>query len=139
MAKTNEAVFTQNTNNARATIVNADGTTAKSLISAGADDTKITGIALTTDDSAAVNVQIIYNDGTNDTVLGIVNVPLTSRFAASKPGVNGLNTTDLPHLPKDSAGNPFIMLKNGHSLKVAALATVTSAKTLYAVAFGEDF
>ncbi len=139
MAKTNEAVFTQNANIARATIVNADGTTAKSLISAGADDTKITGIALTTDDSAAVNVQVILNDGSNDTVIGIVNVPITSGFAASIPGVNGMNATDLPHLPIDSAGNPYIMLKTGHSLKVAALAAVTAAKTLYAVALGEDF
>ncbi len=139
MAKTNEAVFTQNANIARATIVNADGTTAKTLITAGADDTKITGIALTTDDTAAVNVQVIHNDGSNDTVIGIVNVPITSGFAASTSGVDGFNATDLPQLPKNSAGNPYIMLKTGHSLKVAALAAVTSAKTLYAVALGEDF
>jgi len=139
MAKTNEAVFTQNAKAGRQTIANADGTTVKDLISAGADDTKVVAIAITSDDTAAVDVKIIYNDGTNDDVIGIVNVPITSGMAASKPAVNAMNTTDMPFLPKDNAGNTYLTIKTGHKLRVQALATVTSGKTVKVVALAEDF
>jgi hypothetical protein len=45
----------------------------------------------------------------------------------------------MPGLPLDSAGKRYLPLKTGDTVKVRPLAAVTSTKTVYVTALGQDY
>jgi hypothetical protein len=71
-------IFIATANLAEVTFTNADGTTAKDLISAGASGSKVLDIACTSDDTAAVDMEVYVHDGTTGYLVGTVNVPTLS-------------------------------------------------------------
>lgn len=135
MAANVTPIFPSVVNNGRVTIVNADGTTAKSLYSAGANGSRVDQIVCTSDDTGAQTVQLIINDGTNDNVVGEIAIPAGAGTNGSTKAVKVINSTDLPWL--SDSGSIFI--KTGYSIKVKSKAAVTAAKTLTFVAFAGDY
>ena len=134
----NSFVTPQGINDGAVTFVNADGTTAKTLLTAGANGTWVSGLAGTTNDTSANNVAISLNDGSTSYLVGTVRLATLSGTDGAANAISLLNTTALPWLKLDPAGNPGLFLKAGWTLKVNPLVAVTAAKTLTLLAKGED-
>jgi hypothetical protein len=136
MAANIQPIFVESANVAEVTFVNADGTTPKDLVSAGADGTKIMRIAATTSDTSANNVALYVHDGTTAYLVGTVNVPTLSGTDGTNAAVNLLDTTALPWL--DSDGEFFI--PTGYKIQAGPIAAVTSGSyTLTIVCFAGDY
>jgi hypothetical protein len=139
MAKQASLFLPTGANNQSVTFVNADGTTAKTLVTAGSNDTDVKSIIVASNDSAAVNLQLFINRSAVAYLLGTVNIPITAGNTGAIASVDLLGSTLIPGLPLDSIGKPYIPMKTGDTLTVAPLAAVTTAKTCYISAFGQDY
>ena len=135
MAANTSPIFGKTANLAEVTFVNADGTTPKDLVAAGADGTKVLRIAATTNDTSANNCQLFIHDGATAYLVGTVRVATLSGTDGAAVAVNLLNATALPWL--DADGEFFI--PSGYKVQVAPLAAVTAAKTLTIVCFAANY
>ncbi len=135
MAVTHMPIFPQTPKVAVLEIENSDGVTLQSLITAGTDGAKISSIAAVSDDTTDVTLQIYFNDGSTDGQVGEIVVPDGSGTNGTDKAVSILNATDFPWLPADLAP----ILGDSDIVKVAAKATVTSAKKVTVTAFWGDY
>lgn len=134
MAVNTDPVFENAPNHTEVTFVNADGTTAKTIFTAGADGSVITGINVTSDDTSAVVLNVYLNDGATDYLLGAINVPTLSGTDGSAPAVEGCDPAFIPFFAGGQA-----RLKTGYSIKAGPQAAVTAAKTVTIVGTGADY
>jgi len=139
MAKTTSLPLTQSIKNAGVTILPADTTALKTLYTAGANDAVVKSIICVSDDTAAVNLRVLINIAGTDYQIGTVNVPIASGTNGTANAVDVLNSTALPGLPLDRNGKRILPLVGGAIVKVAALATVTAAKTVTVTAIVEEY
>ena len=128
-------IFGLAANLAEVTFVNADGTTPKDLISAGANGSKVTRIAVHSDDTAASNLVLYVHDGTTAYKVGTVRVAIGSGNDGAAAAVNLLSQTMLPWL--DADGEFYI--PSGYKVQVGPLVAVTAAKTVTVVCFAVDY
>lgn len=135
MVANTSPIFGLTANLAEVTFVNADGTTPKDLVSAGAAGTKVTRIAVHSDDTAAVNLKLLIHDGTTAYAVGVVRVAIGSGSDGAIVAVNLLSQLMLPWLDID--GEFFI--PSGYKVQVAPLVAVTAAKTVSIVCFAVDY
>lgn len=124
-----------------AQIANADGVTAKDVITAGASGTKITSILATN------------TDGTNrNVILQIVRATTQAgtyqlTFLQINASAGNINTTpsfnlliNIPGLPIDNDGNPYLFLQSGDKIQALLDAgAVTAGKLISVLAIGGDF
>lgn len=108
------------------TFVNADGTTPKTLVTAGANGAIVTGLSGCTTDTSANNVAL-YVDGV---LIGTVRLATLTGTDGAVVARNLLNLTDLPFLKLDAAGNATLELGPASVLTAGPLVAVTAAKTL---------
>ena len=136
MAANAAPIMVLTANLAEVTFVNADGTTPKDLVSAGAEGTKVLSIACTSDDTTdTVVMQLFIHDGTTAYLVGSVAVPTLSGTDGAAAAVDLLDATALPWL--DADGEFFI--PTGYKVQVAPLAAVTAAKTVTVVCLAGDY
>lgn len=134
MAVSSTAVFPQTPKRGMVQIVPADTTTKKTLVTAGANGSKVVSITAASDDSSNKTFSIYVTRSATDYLLGTVTVPTLSGTDGSAPSVDllgGGTTNQIPGLPIDNDGQRYILLENGDVLKVAALVTLTAAKTAH--------
>jgi hypothetical protein len=130
-------VFFSNLKDAPVQLVNADGTTFKTLLVAGANGARIRSLMFTSDDTTSRTVQLTKNIGGTDFIIGEIVVPAGAGTNGTEPAVNGLNAVQMPWLQSDGA-NYFMDIANGTTLKIKSKVAVTAAKFINAVAeFGE--
>jgi hypothetical protein len=141
MAKQTELYLTANLKTAGVTIAPADTTAWKTVYTAAANDAIVKGLACVSDDTAAKNIRIGIDVSGAGTVFQIatVNIPIASGTNGTAPAIDLLNAAALPFLPVDRNGKRILPLKAGDILKVAALATLTTAKTITVTALGEEY
>src|SRR5262249_58135881 len=99
MAVTATPVFVQTPKNTQITIVNADASSNKTLVTAGTNGTKVTGITLCSDDTSARVVQIQITRSAVTILVGSVNVPTLAGTDGTTVGVDGMSSTLIPGLP----------------------------------------
>jgi len=134
MAANTEPVFIASALNTTAntqignTIVPADTTDKKDVVSGAADGSVIQDLVASTDETEARDITIYLHDGTTSWPLGTVEVGIGAT------SVSLLNTTDIPSLDKRDDG--AILLASGQKLQVASDDTVTADKTIWIVALG---
>lgn len=121
-------------------IANADGTTKKNLVTAGANGSLVFGIEASTTDSAANDVGLyvqIAGSGTAYPIGGKRVSALSGDATTANPtaAVNILDIGQMPFLLPDGS----LQLGAGDVLQVAVQAAVTSTKTLTLVAQVGDF
>jgi len=121
-------------------IANADGTTKKTLVTAGANGCLVFGIEASTTDTANNDVGLYIQIGGSGTdyPIGGKRVPLGSGDAtAANPtaAINLLDVGQMPFLLPDGS----LQLGPNDILKAAVQTAVTSAKTLTLVAQAGDF
>ena len=120
-------------------IENADGTSFKTLFTAGASGSRIESISATNSDSGTAYVlQLAVQSGTIDYVIGEVNVPAGAGTDGSTKAVDVLNQTDLPWL-RDDGVRPYLYLANGDVLRVRVKAAVSSGQKVQLFAQAGDF
>jgi hypothetical protein len=114
----------------KAAIVPGDTTTKKTLVVAGADGTRVDEVYVTSDDTAAVVLNFYITNGGTDYYIGNETVPIGA-------GYTTVLRKDCMVLLAPVLGALFLV--SGDTLKVAANATITAAKTVTVVAQGGDY
>jgi len=140
MAAGTSPIFYATPKTAAVQFANGDGTSLKTLLTAGSNGSLVLGVEATTTDTAANDVGLyvqIGGSGTNYPIGG-KRVPAGSGDAtASNPtaAVQVLDVGQLPFLLPDGT----LQLGAGDVLKAGVQAAVTSAKTLTLLAQYGDF
>jgi hypothetical protein len=115
---------------------NADSTNQVSLFVAGANGSLIEAIAVSSTDTAAVELDLYLYDGAASFRLGSVTVPIgAGSNGGTTSAADGLNQTELPWLRDDLT----LALAAGCTLKAAAHVAITSAKLVHVTVFGGDY
>jgi hypothetical protein len=139
MAKSQALNVTQNIKTPGVSFVNADGVANKTLVTAGANDSVVKSIMVTSSDTAVVNLKVSVGDGITDRVIGAVAVAIASGTNGAAASVDLLNAASLPGLPLDQNGKRVLPLQAGYLVKVAPLVAVTAAKNVDVIAVVEDY
>lgn len=129
-------IFIGTVKTAAQTFVNADGTTLKTLYTAGASGGKVQFLEAASDDTAAriLRLHVQRGGAGADYLLGSVNVPLASGTGAVA-AVNLLSAAQLPGILEDGT----LLLGPSDVLKGSVEVAVTALKTLTVVAAGGDY
>jgi hypothetical protein len=125
--------------NGKFQLVNGSGTTAQTVYTAGGNGSKVTALVFSSTDTAAHDVQISITNGGTAYLLGTISVTIGAGNTSTVPSVNALANVQLPGLPLDSDGNPYILLISGDTLQITAVVAVTTAKFVTAIATVGDF
>lgn len=146
--------FTQNTSptfakqprHGLAQILPADTTAQKTVITAGANGSKVMSLYASSTDTVARDVQIAIVRSATTYILGTVTVPLSSGNTAAAPTVDLFNVTAFPFngtvggvWAVDHDGQHYLNLESGDTLVVSVLVTVTAAKVISVHSEFEDF
>ena len=116
---------------------NTNGATAYTAGTAGG---RVMSLTAVTDDTVTVNVFVYIYRGSTVIPLGLVNVPLSSgNTNAARFNVDFLDGVNILGLPIDNTGKRYIPLMAGDVLKVGALANLSSGKTCWVQASGNDY
>lgn len=138
MAVSHQGVFVQTPKITPITIVNADGTNKKTVATAGANGSKVTGLTIASDDAARV-LQIWLTRSATSYLLATVDVAANSGFDGIVAVTNGMNSVEWPGLPIDNDGQVYFFLESGDTLQISVTVAVTAAKTIYGKCIFGDF
>lgn len=139
MAKSTNLNFTQEVSVVGKRLTSSDTTSYVTLYTATADDAVVKSITASSTDTAAVNLKVAIGDGTTDYLLGTVRIAASSGTDGAAASVDILGSSLLPGLPKDLNNRTVLPLKNGFTLKVGCLATMTSARQADILAVVEEY
>lgn len=112
------------------TLDDGDTTTAITLVTGGADGTRIDSLMCSTNDTAAVNLRFYVDNGGADLYLGVVLLAIGSGYT-TVARVEAMNTL--------SPALGYLVLPSASELKVSCLATMTAGKVTTVVALGGDY
>lgn len=117
---------------------NADGTSFKTLLTAGAIGSRVDSlIATSTDTVSAYVVQLAVQVSGVDYVLGEVNVPIGSGTNGSAKSVAMLNATDIPGLA--SSENGSLYLASGAVLRARVKTAVSGSFKVQVVGMAGNY
>lgn len=152
MAKVNTLPVAQNINGPISVqFANADGaagtglTTAPSntklLYTAGANDSVLKSIIVSSDDSSArvLNLYVSPDAGTTKYWLSAFSIPITSGNTGAIASVDILGSTLIPGLCYDQSGKAVLPLQATYRIYVGLQVAVTSGKFINVTAIGEDY
>ena len=139
MANSNVPMFIQTITTGVQQVLPADTTTLKTLITAGAQGSRVFSIVVASTDTTTRDLQLWLTRSATNYLIGTVNIPLSAGNINSAPSISILNNTQMPGLPLDANGNPYIDLKASDMLAIATTTTVTAAKAINATAVCGDF
>lgn len=129
------AMYPESIENKGITILPADTTTPKDLLTAGSSGARVDSISVVSDDTAEMVLNVYMHDGTTAFLIGAITVPTLSGTDGVAPAVSVLNLTDMPFLPEDLT----YFLAGTHKIQVGVQTTVTTAKTVTVVAMYADY
>ncbi len=141
MAANTNPTFVLLSKTAAVQILPADTTTLKTLLTAGANGARVTGVNVVSTDTVAQQVGLYIQLAGAGT-----DFPLMSKAVPARSGDNSLaanvaaavNLLDLSLLPS-RLSDGSLLLGAGDLLKVASQATVTAAKALTVIGLYGDF
>lgn len=117
---------------------NADGTTFKTLLTAGASGSRVDSLfASNSDTGSAYVVQLALQKSAVDYVIGEVNVPLGSGTNGTAKSVALLNPTDIPGLAYTEAGALF--LASGVALRARVKTAVAGSSAVQIIGCAGDY
>lgn len=124
----------------KAQILPADTTTLKTVVTGGANGTKVVAVIVSSSDTAAQSVQLGITRAGVFYPLCTVSVPITAGQVSGAPPVNMLAPENCPGLPVDNDGQVYMLLSSpADAVQVKSLVTVTAAKEIDVNSFGADF
>lgn len=135
----NSIVTTQTPKAYKAQITNASGTTAVNLVAPGTNGTKVISIVCSNTDTSAYNVTFSVLRSSTTYLLDTVPIPASAGSSASAPPVSILNATNIPGIPQDSDGNPYLFLEPTDTLQMANGSTIAIGKAISCHTVAADF
>ncbi len=140
MTANTSPIFGLTPKTADVTFVNADGTTAKTLYTAGANGARILAINCVTSDTAANDLNVLVKTaggGGTARNIGGKRVPIASgdQVASTITSINLLDPAQIACLLPDGS----LQLGASDVLQIAPVAAVTAAKTLTIVVIAVDY
>lgn len=138
MSANTSPIFGKNVKSWAVTFVNADGTTPKTLITAGTEGCRVLGINVVTDDSSNETIQLylqLLGIGSNYLIGGKLVTALSGTGASPLTSIGVLDPAQIGSLQADGS----LLLAGTDVLKVAPVAAVTSAKTTTIIAWSSDY
>lgn len=139
MAKQASLYLPKGANNQSIALTSADTTVATLCFTAGADDSDVKAIIVTTNDTTLINLQLFIVRSAVNYLLGTIRIAVLSGTDGASVGVDLLNSVGMTGLPLDAVGKRYIPMKTGDTLKVACVATMTAAKTCWVSVLGQDY
>ncbi len=137
--KTNTPAFTQCMENPGNDFVDADGTTAKVIATAGAKDARIYHVTVTSTDTAANKIYLFINNGTKSRGIGWCDLAALAGTDGATDSVSVLAATSFTHRRLDNAGNPFFQLKATYTLEMSLGTAVGATFEVNAIVEQEDY
>ena len=135
----NSVVTAQTPRAYKAQITNVSSTTAVNLVAGGVNGTKVISIICSNTDTSPYNVTFSVFRSPSSYVLGTVAIPASAGNVAGSPPVSILNTTNVPGIPQDSDGNPYLFLEATDTLQMANASIVTAGKAISCHTVAADF
>lgn len=135
----NSIVTAQTPRAYKAQITNISNTTPVNLVAGGVNGTKVISIICSNTDTSAYNVTFSVLRSPTSYVLGTVAIPASSGNVAGSPPVSILNTTNVPGIPQDSDGNPYLFLEPTDTLQMANGSIITAGKAISCHTVAADF
>jgi len=135
----NSVVTTQAPKAYKAQITNTSGTTTVSLVTPGANGTKVVSIVCTNTDSSGYNVTFSVLRSSTAYVLDTAAIPAGAGSSGATPPASILNATLIPGIPVDSDGNPYLFLEPTDTLQMANGSTITAGKMISCQTVAADF
>lgn len=140
MAVTATPAFVQTPKIGVVQCVNADGTSAKTVVTAGANGSKIVSLTATSDDTSARIFRIGLVRSATTYVLATINIPIASGTDGTAAAVDMMSIISWPGQPLDNDGQRYFFLQSGDTLTVTlTTGAVTAAKTVSFAANYGDF
>ena len=122
------------------TVTLGSDTNGVSIYTASSAGGRCMSLTAVTDDTVTVNVFVWILRSSTVIPLGLVNVPLSSgNTNAARFNVDFLDGINIVGLPIDNSGKRYIPLMPNDVLRVGALANLTTAKTCWVHASGNDY
>jgi hypothetical protein len=135
----NSIVTTQTPRAYKAQITSSSGTTPVSLVTPGANGTKVVSIICSNTDTSAYNVTFAVVRSSATYLLGTIAVGPNAGNTSGAPPVSILNTTNIPGIPQDSDGNPYLFLESSDMLQMVNGSTITAGKAISCHTVAADF
>ena len=122
------------------TVTLGSDTNGVSIYTASSAGGRCMSLTAVTDDTVTVNVFVWILRSSTVIPIGLVNVPLSSgNTNAARFNVDFLDGINIVGLPIDNSGKRYIPLMPNDVLRVGALANLTTAKTCWVHASGNDY
>lgn len=140
MAGTPTPIFPQTIQSWLAKILPADTTALKTLVTAGANGSRIDDIIATSTDTASRDLQFVITNGGVDYIIETIACPANSGNTTAIVSLNILGSaTRFLWADFDANGNRYMTLGSGSVLKVKSLTTVTASREIAIFAQGGDY
>jgi hypothetical protein len=111
-----------------AQILNATGTAQVTVITAGANGSKVLNLTAVSNDSVAHTVFVVIVRSGVNYFLATTTVPAASGTIPGTPPVDLLAI--IPNLPRDQDGQPYLFLNSGDTLVASVTVAVTSPDSI---------
>jgi len=135
----NSIVTAQTPRAYKAQITNTSSTAAVNLVAGGINGTKVISIICSNTDTSAYSVTFSVFRSPSSYVLGTVAIPASAGNLAGSPPVSILNTTNVPGVPQDSDGNPYLFLEPTDTLQMANGSIIAAGKAISCHTVAADF
>lgn len=133
-------VFPQSIKNGAVQIANADASNLKTIITPGANGSRVDCLLVSSTDTTARDLQLVVTKGGVDYIIGTLSVPANTGNTNAVAMINALAHANIgPYLINDLNGNKILFLESGSVLKAKTLTTVTSARFVNLFASYGDF
>jgi hypothetical protein len=110
------------------TIVNADGTANKTVLTT-TNAGKLVALNICSTDTVSRVISIWLTRSGTAYLLGSVTVPAAAGTDGTNATVNALSRSLMPGLPTDNDGQPYILLLASDKIEVSAVVAIASTKT----------
>lgn len=121
------------------TIVNADGTTIKTVFTAAANGSKIVGLSASNTDTSAYTLQLWLTRSSTNYLVASFGLGASAGNNGTTASVNLFSMGLIPGLPIDNDGQAYLFLENGDTLGVSLAGAIASGKTATVIAIGAHF
>jgi len=139
MTKQSSLFLTKQAANTYTQFTNADGTTAKAVFVAGADDSVVKGIFIHNSSASAYDVTVNVKVGATTYPIGVIAIAASSGNTNAVNNVNILNNSNFSYLPSDPNLNKYWNMKAGDEIHIKVNTTLTSGHILTVGVIAEDY
>lgn len=139
MPKVNTPSFTQNISHSITSFIDTDGTSLKTIATAGANDSRITYISISSTDTAAIKAFFYIDNGITNGIISHCEITANSGTNGTTDIVPAISTANFLHRKLDNNANPYFELAANHTLKMKLSSAVAAAKEIKVVVTQEDY